>query len=86
MWYKGQKIEGDYDYILKEGDGVNVLDVFANIIKQTEENVTVERFINYGRHQLPTVVIPLCTFEKKYSLIKENEKIKCSTRGYDYER
>lgn len=103
MWFKGQKIEGDFNYILKQdvetGDfsrslkddtmssnnsQQGVLDVFANILEQTEKSVTIERFNNYGRHQLPTVVKPLWEFQKDYRLITTEEKRK-TVRSCDYE-
>lgn len=86
MWYKGQKIEGHYDYVHKDNDGATVLAVFANIVKTTDSNVTVERFTNFGRHQLPTVVKPLWEFQKDYRLISGIERQKNFTRSRDYER
>lgn len=85
MWYKGQKIEGHFDYVHKQTGDAAVLTVFANIIEQTEESVTVERYTNYGRHQLPTVVKPLWEFQKDYRLITADEKRRVTER-FRYER
>lgn len=69
MQYKGHLIEGDFDYVLSQGEDVDILDVFANIINIKGDMVTVERFTNYGRHQLPTVVKPLDEFQREYDFI-----------------
>lgn len=74
MQYKGHLIEGEFDYVLGQGEGVDILDVFANILEKTEDSVTIERFTNYGRHQLPTVVKPLREFEFEYRRILPQER------------
>ena len=86
MWYKGQKIEGHYDYVHNDNDEATVLAVFANVVEMTDNSVTVERCTNYGRHRLPAVVKPLWEFQNDYRLISKNEKQKNFARSHDYER
>lgn len=74
MWFKGHEIEGTFDYVLVQNFDTGILDVFANILEKTENSVTIERFTNYGRHQLATVIKPLREFEFEYRRIKEEEK------------
>lgn len=84
MWFKGREIDGNFTYVRKNSQN-SVLTVFANVVEIREDKVVIERFTNYGRHQLPMVVKSTSEFDKDYRLITTKDKYKI-VRSCDYER
>ena len=84
MKYMGHDIQGDFNYCCGSGDKLNEFSIFANIIAEDGDNVTLERFQKFGELKLRDVTLSRKDFEMYYQKIepdgKEQQRVSSAKR------
>lgn len=80
MKYMEHDIQGDFNYCCGSGDKLNEFSIFANIIAEDGDSVTLERFQKFGELKLRDVTLSRKDFEMYYQKIEPDEKERSELR------
>lgn len=73
MKYMGHDVQGDFNYCCGSNK-VDDFSIFANIIAEDEENVTLERFQKFGKLKLRDTTFSRKDFEMYYQKIEPDKE------------